>query len=160
MVDSSLRSATSADAELLCEFIGRLAAYEKLEHEDRSDPAALARHLESGACGALIAEVAGKPVGFALWFDTYSTFWTAVCMHLEDLFVLPEARGQGVGKQLISAVAGIARDRGCPRLQWNVLDWNVSAIGFYEELGATVLPDWKVCRLDGEALARLPDSPR
>lgn len=152
-----LRAATPDDAELVQAFIGELAAYEKLTHELQTDADALRRHLapNSGACAALIASVGGEPVGFALYFETYSTFWTAVCLHLEDLFVRPTARGLGVGKALLAAVAAEAAARGCPRLQWNVLDWNQDAIGFYEGLGAAVLADWKICRLDGAALAGL-----
>ena len=152
-----LRPAGPDDAPLVEQLIHELAAYERLSHEVRTDVAALRRDLapDSGACAAIIADLDAEPVGFALYFDTYSTFWTAVCLHLEDLFVRPAARGRGVGRALLAAVAEIAVARDCPRLQWNVLDWNASAIGFYRGLGATVLPDWKICRVDGDGLARL-----
>ena len=101
-----------------------------------------------------LAETAAEPVGFALFFQSYSTFRTMPCLHLEDLFVLPEHRGRGIGLSLLRAVAAEAVGRGCPRLDWDVLDWNASAIGFYEKQGARLLNDWRICRLEGEALAR------
>jgi GNAT superfamily N-acetyltransferase len=116
----------------------------------------LHRHLFGPvpACGALLADVGGEPAGFALFFASYSTFLTEVCLHLEDLFVRPAHRGRGIGLALLRAVAAVAVARGCPRLDWQVLDWNAPAIGFYERQGARVLPDWRTCRLDGDALAR------
>lgn len=152
-----VRAAGPADAPHVARFIRELARYERLEHQLELDEARLAAHLSPPhpVCGALLAERHGAPVGFALWFPTYSTFRTAVCLHLEDLFVLPEHRGHGIGLALLRATAAVAVERGCPRLDWNVLDWNTDAIGFYERHGARVLPDWRVCRLDGDALRRL-----
>lgn len=152
-----VRAATAADAAHVARFIRELARYEQLEHQLDLDEARLRDHLGGAqpACGALLAEIAGTPIGFALFFPTYSTFRTEICLHLEDLFVLPERRGHGIGLALLRAVAAVAVQRGCPRLDWNVLDWNTSAIGFYERHGARVLPDWRTCRLDGDALSRL-----
>ena len=108
-------------------------------------------------CDVLIAERGEVAVGFALFFQVYSTFKTEACLHLEDLFVLPEHRGAGIGEALLRAVAGVAADRGSARLQWNVLYWNKGAIAFYERMGARVLTDWWLCRVEGrgpiEALA-------
>ncbi len=145
-----VRPARPADVSTICRFIAGLAAYERLEHQLDLDEARLREHLFGAqpVCGALIAEIAAEPVGFALFFQTYSTFRMRPCMHLEDLFVLPEHRGKGAGLNLLRAVAAEARNRGCPRLDWNVLDWNTAAIEFYEQHGARLLPDWRVCRLE------------
>jgi GNAT superfamily N-acetyltransferase len=149
-----VRPAQAADVPQLAAFIRELARYERLEHQLALDEGRLREHLfgERPACGALLATYGGEPAGFALYFATYSTFRTQPCLHLEDLFVRPELRGRGIGLALLRAVAGIAVASGCPRLDWNVLDWNASAIGFYERQGARLLPDWRICRLEGEAL--------
>lgn len=151
-----VRPAAPGDEVLVARFIRELARYERLESQLDVSEARLRRDLFGAqpACGALIARLDGAPAGFALFFATYSTFRTEPCLHLEDLFVVPELRGQGIGLALLRAVAAVAVQRGCPRLDWQVLDWNAPAIGFYEKQGARVLPDWRVCRLDGEALAR------
>jgi GNAT superfamily N-acetyltransferase len=149
-----IRAAGMADVPHLVHCIRELARYERLEHECDPDAALLAEHLFGARplCGALVAEDDGRAVGFALFFLSYSTFRTRPCMHLEDLFVLPDQRGNGHGLQLLRAVAAEAVRRGCARLDWNVLDWNAPAIGFYQRQGARLLPDWRTCRLDGEAL--------
>ncbi|MEO6595434.1 MAG: GNAT family N-acetyltransferase [Planctomycetota bacterium] len=151
-----VRPAAPPDVAHVARFIRELARYEKLEHQLDLDEARLREHLfgERPACGALLAEVSGAAVGFALFFENYSTFRTRPCLHLEDLFVMPEQRGHGVGLALLRAVAAESVRRGCPRLDWNVLDWNVSAIGFYEKQGAVVMGDWRTCRLEGDALVR------
>jgi GNAT superfamily N-acetyltransferase len=151
-----IRPVVPGDERHVLRFIRELAVYERLEHQLDVDESRLREHLFGArpACEALLAELGGKPVGFALFFTTYSTFRTAPCMHLEDLFVMPDARGHGIGLALLRRVAAIAHERGCPRLDWNVLDWNTPAIGFYEAQGAVVLPDWRVCRLEGDALRR------
>lgn len=151
-----IRPAAPADVPTIAQFIRDLARYEQLEHQLELDPDRLQRHLfgPTPACGALLAHWDGQPAGFALWFPTYSTFKTEVCMHLEDLFVRPELRGKGIGLALLRALAALAVARGCPRLDWQVLDWNAPAIGFYEKQGARLLHDWRVCRLDGDALQR------
>lgn len=152
-----IRRARPGDARTILEFIRALAVYEKLESQLDLDEARLHEHLfgSSPACAALVAEVDGVPAGFALYHRTYSTFRTRPCMHLEDLFVAPEHRGKGLGLGLLRALAAEAVAQGCPRLDWNVLDWNEPAIGFYRLQGAAVLPDWRTCRLEGEALHAL-----
>ena len=107
------------------------------------------------AAEVLIATVGRVPAGFALFFHTFSTFLARRGLWLEDLFVYPEHRGAGVGSALLQAVAAIARARDCGRFEWAVLDWNTPAIGFYERLGATVMPDWRIARVTGDALDRL-----
>ena len=153
---ATIRPATPADVPLLAAFIRELAVYERLEHEVALDEQRLHRHLFGPvpACGALVADAGGEPAGFALFFASYSTFLTEVCLHLEDLFVRPAHRGRGLGLALLRAVAAEAVARGCPRLDWQVLDWNAPAIGFYQRQGARLLTDWRTCRLDGDALAR------
>ena len=157
-----MRAATTADVPTIARFIRELARYEQLEHQLDLDEERLREHLfgKHPACGALIAEADGGPAGFALWFQTYSTFRTRPCLHLEDLFVLPEFRGRGLGLALLRELAAVAVARDCPRLDWQVLDWNAPAIGFYEKQGARVLPDWRVCRLDGEALQKVAAAAR
>ena len=152
-----VRAVGPGDERHVARFIRDLARYERLEHQLDLDEARLREHLFGPvpACGALLAEVDGVPVGFALFFESYSTFLTRPCLWLEDLFVVPEQRGNGTGLLLLRAVAAEAVRRGCPRLDWAVLDWNVSAIGFYEKQGARLLSDWRICRLDGDALARM-----
>jgi GNAT superfamily N-acetyltransferase len=117
----------------------------------------LQEHLfgENPYCEVLIAEDASGPAGFALYFFNYSTFLTAPGIYLEDLFVLPERRGAGVGRALLTRLAQIALERGCARLEWSVLDWNEPAIGFYRRLGARMMDEWTTCRLSGDALLAL-----
>lgn len=152
-----IRTARLEDVPHIARFIRDLARYEEREHELDVDEARLRDHLfgSSPVCGALIAVADGAPVGFALHFTSYSTFRTEPCLHLEDLFVDPEQRGRGIGLALLRAVAALAVERGCARLDWTVLDWNKSAIAFYEQQGARLLPDWRVCRLDGDVLRRV-----
>jgi len=137
-----------------------LAEYERLTHLCVSTEADLADALfgPAPAAEALIAHVDDDSqvyAGFALFFHTYSTFQGRRTLWLEDLFVRPEFRGAGLGNRLLVALARIARERRCGRFEWAVLDWNTSAIGFYESLGANVLPEWRLARLTGDALARL-----
>ena len=155
----SIRAARPGDEAVVARFIRDLARYEQLEHQLDLDEARLAVHLfgPTPACGALLAERDGEPVGFALFFTSYSTFRTAPCLWLEDLFVSPEHRGAGAGLALLRAVAAVAIERGCPRLDWAVLDWNRLAIDFYERQGAELLADWRVCRLHGGALRRVAE---
>jgi GNAT superfamily N-acetyltransferase len=152
-----VRSATPADVPHVARFIVDLARYEHLEHELDVDEGRLREHLfgPAPACGALLVEIGGTPVGFALFFESYSTFKTRPCLYLEDLFVMPEHRGKGAGLALLRALAATAVARGRPRLDWAVLDWNAPAIGFYEKQGARLLTDWRTCRLDGAALLAL-----
>ncbi len=153
-----IRPARPDDLPSILHFIRELARYEKLEDQLDLDGERLRAHLfgPGAPCFAFLAEAAdGVPVGFALCFQAYSTFKTRPFVHLEDLFVLPEHRGTGHGLGLLRAVAAAAVARGAPRLEWAVLDWNEPAIGFYRRHGATVLPDWRVCRVTGEALRAL-----
>lgn len=150
-----VRPAAPGDVATICSFIAGLAAYERLADQLELSAERLHDHLFGAvpACAALVAELDGAPIGFALFFASYSTFKTRPCLYLEDLFVVPEHRGRGAGLQLLRAVAQEAVRRGCPRLDWSVLDWNEPAIAFYRDQGAAVLPDWRVCRLEGDALA-------
>ncbi|MCA8974180.1 MAG: GNAT family N-acetyltransferase [Planctomycetes bacterium] len=151
-----IRAAGPGDGAHIARFIRELARFEKLEHQLDVDAARLEQQLAAPVpvFSSLLAEVDGAPVGFALFFVSYSTFRTRPCLWLEDLFVLPEHRGHGAGLALLRAVATEAVRRGCPRLDWCVLDWNERAIAFYRRHGARLLSDWRVCRLEGEALAR------
>jgi GNAT superfamily N-acetyltransferase len=153
----SIRSAKPADVPAIAAMIRALADYEKLSHLCVSTEQDLQRALFGPAPAAevLIAAVDGVPVGFALFFHTFSTFLARRGLWLEDLFVKPEHRGAGVGSALLHAVAAIAQARNCGRFEWAVLDWNTPAIEFYERLGATVLPDWRLVRVTGPALERL-----
>jgi GNAT superfamily N-acetyltransferase len=153
----TVRVATPADTPLILEFIKGLAEYEKLLHEVEATEADIRRDLfgENPRCYCDIAEHAGRPVGFALWFYNYSTFRGRAGIYLEDLFVLPEARGLGAGKALLSRLAQRCVDADLGRLEWWVLDWNKPAIDFYDSLDAQAMTDWTVRRVDGEALKRL-----
>jgi GNAT superfamily N-acetyltransferase len=136
-----------------------LAEYEKLSHAVTGNADALKEHLFGSRpyAEAIVAEYAGQTVGFALFFSNYSTFMTQPGIYLEDLFVLPEYRRQGIGKAILSYLAQLAVERGYGRLEWSVLDWNEPAIKFYRRMGAAVLPDWRICRVTGEALSQLAD---
>ena len=150
-----IRPATRQDVPRLIELIGALADYERLRDEVVLDGALLERHLfgERPAAEAVIAETDGDAVGYALFFSTFSTFLGRPGIWLEDLFVLPERRRAGVGRALLLHVAQLAVARDCGRLEWSALDWNAPALAFYRELGARVLPEWHLHRLDGAALA-------
>ena len=152
----TIRSATAADVPLVLAFIRDLAAYEKLLSDVVATEESLRRTLFGGqpAAQVVIAEVAGQPAGFALYFFNYSTFLAQPGLYLEDLFVKPEFRGHGVGKALLLRLARIANARGCGRMEWAVLDWNEPAKGFYRRLGAVPLDDWRVMRLTGVALTQ------
>ena len=152
-----VRVATPGDVALVHGLMRGLAVYEKLEHALVSTEADLAEALFGAhpACEAIVAEIDGTPVGFALYFRTYSTFVGKPGLYLEDLFVVPEARGKGAGKALLARLAAITIERGYARLEWAVLDWNEPAIGFYKSLGAGPMDEWTVYRLTGAALQAL-----
>jgi GNAT superfamily N-acetyltransferase len=152
-----LRSATRDDVPVIAELIRGLARYEKLEHEVVMTEELLAAGLfgDRRFAEVVLAENDVRPVGFALFFHNFSTFLGRPGIYLEDLFVLPELRGQGIGRMLLAHLARIAVERGCGRLEWAVLDWNRDAIAFYERLGARPNSDWTVYRLAGEALTGL-----
>lgn len=152
-----LRSATAADADLIFSLIGELADYENLRHQMTGSVADLAQHLSGSPAivEAIVAEWDNQPAGFALFFTNYSTFLTKPGLYLEDLYVKPQFRRLGIGKALLSHLARLVQQRGYGRLEWSVLDWNAPAIAFYEQMGATVLPDWRICRVTGEAITTL-----
>jgi GNAT superfamily N-acetyltransferase len=144
-----IRPAVPADIPEILRLIRALAVYEKLEHMVVGTDAMLRESLfgTHPACEAMVAIHAGRTVGFALHYATFSTFLCQRGIHLEDLFVEPEHRGLGIGKALLRALAQLAQERGCGRLEWNVLDWNTPSIRFYESLGATILKEWQLVRM-------------
>lgn len=150
-----IRPATRHDVPLLLELIGELADYERLRHEVVLDAALLERHLfgERPAAEAVLAEIGGEAVGYALFFPTFSTFLGRPGIWLEDVFVRPARRGAGVGGALLAHVAGVAVARECGRLEWSALDWNEPALAFYRGLGARRMGEWQLHRLDDAALA-------
>ncbi|MCC4253464.1 MAG: GNAT family N-acetyltransferase [Pseudomonadota bacterium] len=157
MSDIIIRTAQADDIDTIQAFILALADYERLAHEVKADRETLARYLfgERPMAEVLIAEADGAAVGFALFFHNFSTFEGRPGLYLEDLFVLPEARGLGAGKALLSRLAALAIERDCARLEWSVLDWNEPSIAFYRALGARPMDEWTVQRVDGQALVRL-----
>lgn len=153
----ALRGAVAADAPLIVRFIADLAAYEKLSNEAKATEADIVRDLFGPDPKAFceIAEWEGRPVGFALWFYTYSTFQGRYGIWLEDLFVEPEARGHGIGKALLVNLAQRCVREGLGRFEWWVLDWNAPSIAFYKSQGGVMQDEWTKVRVDGEALAKL-----
>ncbi|EDZ93725.1 GCN5-related N-acetyltransferase [Limnospira maxima CS-328] len=144
-----IRPATVDDVPVIWALIKALAEYEKLSHQVTGDLETLKQYLfgDRPMAEVIIAEWEQKTVGFALFFHNFSTFLTQPGIHLEDLFVMPEYRGLGIGKALIQQVAQVALERRYGRLEWTVLDWNQSAIAFYQHIGATILPEWRICRV-------------
>lgn len=156
-----VRNSTPGDVPTIYRMILALAEFEKLTHLVVATEADLASALfgPRPAAEVLLAERAGEIAGFALFFHNFSTFLGRRGLWLEDLFVLPEHRRHGCARALLRALAGIAVERGCGRFEWTVLDWNVDAIAFYEGIGATVLPDWRIVRTVGPALAAIATLP-
>ncbi|MFN8177630.1 MAG: GNAT family N-acetyltransferase [bacterium] len=156
----ALRPAAPEDVPLVLRFIRALAEYERLANEVVATEDVLRESLFGArpAAEAILAELDGAPVGFAIFFHNFSTFVGRRGIYLEDLFVLPEHRGRGVGLALLRHLAKLCVERNCGRLEWAVLDWNESAIGFYDGLGARPMSDWIIYRLTGGALAKLADS--
>jgi GNAT superfamily N-acetyltransferase len=152
--DLTLRVATPDDLATILMFIRALAHYEKLEDQVVATEDLLREHLFGARPMAevVLAERNGEPVGFALFFPNFSTFLGRPGLYLEDLYVHEHERGRGVGRRLLQHLARLAIDRGWGRMEWAVLDWNEPAKGFYRRLGATLLNDWRICRLTGEAL--------
>jgi GNAT superfamily N-acetyltransferase len=152
----TIRPATRSDLPRILAFIRELAVYEHLEHEVVASEAEVGAALFGPlpAAEVVFACLDGTPVGFALFFHNFSTFLGRPGIYLEDLYVLPEARGLGIGKRLLAWLARTALERGCARLDWAVLDWNEPSIGFYRSLGAVALDEWITYRLAGEALER------
>ena len=162
-MDFRLRAATPDDVADLVRLIGELAEYERLTHLLEVTPERLRLHLfgDRPAAEAMVAErgVAAQDtrrvVGFALYFTNFSTFLGRPGLYLEDIYVEPAQRGRGIGRALLRTLAALAVERGCGRFEWTVLDWNTPSIRFYESLGASVLPDWRICRVTGDALERM-----
>ena len=155
-----IERATERDVPLILRLINGLAEYEKLAHEVTATEAGLRETLFGArpAADVIIGYTGDTPVGFALFFPNYSTFLGKPGLYLEDLFVLPEWRGHGFGRGLLTQLAKIAVERGCGRFEWSVLDWNEPAIGFYKSLGATLMDGWSIFRVTGDALTKLAAS--
>jgi GNAT superfamily N-acetyltransferase len=152
-----IRAGGPRDAPIIARLIRGLAEYERLAHGLEATPGRIRRHGfgRRRYFETLICRRAGRVVGFALYFFTYSTFQARPSLYLEDLFVLPDQRGQGAGRALLAALGRIAVRRGCGRMEWTVLDWNRPAIGFYKRLGARLHKEWILTRLSGASLKRL-----
>ena len=152
----SVRPAQEADVPVLLELVRELAAYEREPDAVRATQDDLRRALfVDRTCSAHVAEQDGQVVGFALWYPTFSTWTGRQGLWLEDLFVRPSARGSGLGRALLQALAAVCVERGYARFEWWVLDWNAPAQGFYRSLGARPEDEWTVWRVDGEALRAL-----
>ncbi len=159
MPNCVIRAAQPADVPAIFNLIKALAEYEKLTHQVTGSAESLAQHLfgDRPCIEAIAADMDGQVIGFALFFTNYSTFLTKPGIYLEDLFVLPAYRQQGIGKALLSHLLQLAKERGAGRVEWSVLDWNLPAIEFYQKMGATILPDWRICRVtfDNDSLNSL-----
>ena len=157
MSDLRIAPATPDDVPVILMFIRELAEYEKLSHEVVASDADMRAALfgERPVIEAVIARVNDEPVGYALFFPSFSTFLGKPGLYLEDLYVRPTARGLGVGRKLLEHLARIAVERGWGRFEWSVLDWNEPSIAFYKRMGAQPMEEWTVFRLAGESLRRL-----
>jgi GNAT superfamily N-acetyltransferase len=157
----SIRTATRDDVPMILGFIQALAEFENLTHEVTATEEELCEELFGAAPRAevLLACENGTAVGFALFFHNFSTFLSRAGLYVEDLFVLPEHRGKGYGRALMLQLAKLARERGCGRFEWAVLDWNQRAIDFYRSLGAEAMSQWIIQRVTGEALEKLAERP-
>jgi GNAT superfamily N-acetyltransferase len=155
-----LRPATPSDVGLILRFIRELGAYEKLGHEVSATEAVLHESLFGAkpAAEVVLAYAGEEPAGFAVYFHTFSTFLGQRGLYLEDLFVVPEWRGHGLGRRLLAHVARVAVERGCGRMEWSVLDWNELALGVYRRIGARAMDEWTVHRLTGDSLRDLASS--
>lgn len=156
-----LRAAAPHDLPAIVALIRELAEFEQLSHMVETTVEKLSPHLfgERPVAECVVAELPGESgapvVAFALFLTNFSTFKCRPGLYLEDLYVQPARRGLGLGKALLSHLAALAVQRGCGRFEWSVLDWNANAIAFYQRMGATVLPDWRICRVTGDALTAL-----
>jgi GNAT superfamily N-acetyltransferase len=153
----TLRAAEPRDVPAIVGLIGELAEFEQLTHLMQATPETLAPHLfgPKPVVEAWVAEMADGSVGaFALCFTNFSTFLAKPGLYLEDLYVKQAHRGLGIGQALLKHLGRIANERGCGRFEWSVLDWNENAIRLYEKMGATVMPDWRICRVTGDALTK------
>ena len=160
MTEALLRAAEPRDVPAIVGLIRELAVFEQLEHLMQATPERLAPHLFGAkpAAESVVAERDGQVVGFALFFTNFSTFLARPGLYLEDLYVQPAHRGNGIGAALLRHLGALAVARGYGRFEWSVLDWNADAIRFYERMGATVMPDWRICRITGPALAAFGDA--
>ncbi len=160
MTTATIRPARAGDAATIHALILGIAEYEKLSSEVVSTPESIRESLFGArpAAEVLLAELGGEAVGFALFFPNYSTFLGRPGIYLEDIFVKTEHRRLGIGKSLFLAVARLAHERGCGRVEWTVLDWNTDAIAFYESKGARVMNDWRLVRLDAVGIENLAES--
>ncbi|HVE09437.1 MAG TPA: GNAT family N-acetyltransferase [Paraburkholderia sp.] len=154
---STIRAATPADVDAMLALMHELAEYEKLTHLFVATAEGVRDALFGArtSAEALVAERDGRIVGYALFFHNFSTFLGRRGLYLEDIYVQPAERGSGLGKAMLRQLAALALERQCGRFEWTVLDWNQTAIDFYERMGASVLPDWRIVRMTGDALARL-----
>jgi len=150
----ALRAAEPDDVDTIVKLIGELAEFEKLTHLLQVTPDKLRPQLFGGrpAAEALVAEVGGEVVAFALFFTNFSTFLAQPGLYLEDLYVRPQFRGNGIGEAVLNHLARLAVERDYGRFEWSVLEWNEDAIRFYRRMGATVMPDWRICRISGDRL--------
>ncbi|NDY96362.1 GNAT family N-acetyltransferase [Wenzhouxiangella limi] len=155
----NIRRAARGDEDSILGLIGELAEYERLAHEVTATPALLAEHLfgDNAVAEALLAEIDGAAVGFALFFRNFSTFLGRPGLYLEDLYVREACRGRGIGRALLKRLADLARERGYGRMEWSVLNWNQPAIEFYQSLGAEAMSDWTVYRLSRDG--QVPELP-
>lgn len=160
MSEFRIRPATEDDCELVLSFIRRLADYEKMLDEVVATVDDVNRELfgDKAIAHCVIACEDDTPVGFAFYFYNFSTFLTRKGLYLEDIFIDPAYRGKGYGKKLMQYLANKAIEEKCGRFEWVVLDWNEPAIGFYEKIGANVLPNWRICRMTGESLVNFAES--
>jgi GNAT superfamily N-acetyltransferase len=155
-----IRPATEADAELLFALIGELASYEKLSAAVTGDAEVLRRSLfEQRAAEALLVERDGEPIGYAIFFSTFSTFECRSGIWLEDVYVRPEHRRGGVGLAVMKHLAALALERGHVRLEWCALEWNEPALRFYDKIGAARLEEWRMLRLERDGIEQLAGSP-
>jgi GNAT superfamily N-acetyltransferase len=157
MSDFKIRFATIEDSKIVLSFIKNLAEYEILSHEVLATEEKLEKTLfaPNSSTEAVLGYYKNKPVAFALFFHNYSTFLAKKGLYLEDLFVLPEFRGKGFGKQMLKFLAKLAIERDCGRFEWSVLDWNESAINFYKSIGAEIKKEWLLTRITGDKLLLL-----
>ncbi len=157
MLELEIRAATEDDVPLILSLVKELAEYERLSHQVVATEEVLRDSLfgERRTAEVLIGHHGGEPAGFALFFHNFSTFLGRPGLYLEDLYVKPEMRGRGLGRALLVHLAKIARERGCGRMEWSVLDWNEPAIKLYRGIGATPMDEWTVYRVTGEALEEL-----
>ena len=159
MTKIGLRTATERDVPLILSFIKELAEYERLSHEVVATEQLLRASLfgERPAAEVVVGDYGDEPAGFTLFFHNFSTFLGRPGIYLEDLYVTPGLRGRGVGRAMLVYLAKLAKERGCGRLEWSVLNWNAPAIKLYKSIGATPMDDWTVFRVTGEALDGLAD---